>query len=47
VVTHKDFLATVLHLFGLDYKRLFLLRGGEEHSLIDKQLARVLTEVLA
>ena len=47
VVTHKDFLATVLYLFGLDYKRLFLLRGGEEHSLIDKQLARVLTEVLA
>ncbi len=46
-VTHSDYHATLLHLFGLDPKRLTFPRNQQELSLIDNQPARVVTEVLA
>jgi len=47
VVTHHDYHATVLHLFGLDHSRLIYRRAGRELSLTDKKPARVVTEILA
>lgn len=37
VVTHSDWLATVLHLFGLDHKRLNFKRDVRETTLTDGQ----------
>lgn len=47
VVTHSDYHATLLHLFGLDHQRLVYKRNNREQSLVDKQPARVVTEILA
>jgi hypothetical protein len=47
VVTHHDFHATVLHLFGLDYKRLIYGRNGQELSLVDNKPCRVVKEIIA
>lgn len=47
VVTHHDYHATVLHLFGLDHSRLIYRRAGRELSLTDKKPARVVKEILA
>jgi Protein of unknown function (DUF1501) len=47
VVTHTDFHATLLHLFGLDPAKLVFKRPGGEGSLIDGQPARVVSELLA
>jgi hypothetical protein len=47
VVTHSDYHATLLHLFGLDPERLTYKRNGTQQSLIDGQKARVVTEILA
>lgn len=47
VVTHSDYHATLLHLFGLDHEKLVFLRNLQEASLVDKQPARIVTEILA
>jgi hypothetical protein len=47
VVNHYDFHATLLHLFGLDHRRLIYTRNAQELTLTDNQPARVVREVLA
>jgi hypothetical protein len=47
VVSHYDYHATLLHLFGLDPKALVFPRPGGDGSLIDGQPARVVHEILA
>jgi Protein of unknown function (DUF1501) len=47
IVTHDDWLATVLHLFGLDAKQLKFRIGSREIALVDKAEAKVVTELLA
>jgi uncharacterized protein (DUF1501 family) len=47
VVTHCDYHATLLHLFGLDNDHLTYLRNGVAQSLIDGQPSRVVREILA
>lgn len=46
VVNHYDLQATILHLFGLDHKKLTYKRNGRELTLTDGQPARVVREVL-
>ena len=46
VVTHSDYHATLLHLFGLDPKKLVYLRNGQEQTLTDGQPCRVVHEIL-
>jgi len=46
VVTHNDYHATLLHLFGLDHARLVYRRDGREQSLLDGQACRVVKEIL-
>lgn len=47
VVTHHDYHATLLHLFGLDHKKLIYRRAGRELSLTDGKPARIVQEILA
>lgn len=47
VVTHHDFHATLLHLFGLDDKRLIYQRNGQEQSLLGGASRRVVKEILS
>ncbi|MGE3818600.1 MAG: DUF1501 domain-containing protein [Isosphaeraceae bacterium] len=47
VVTHTDYLATLLHLFGLDHSTLTFNRPGGAGSLVDGQPARVVRELLS
>jgi hypothetical protein len=47
VVTHHDFHATLLHLFGLDPKRLVYGRSGQELSLVDNKPCRVVREIIS
>jgi hypothetical protein len=47
VVHHFDYHATLLHLFGLDHRRVVYRRNNQEQSLIDGQTARVVREILA
>ena len=47
VVTHSDYHATLLHLFGLDPQALVFPRPGGNGSLIDGQPAHVVRELLA
>ena len=47
IVTHHDYHATVLHLFGLDHTKLVYRRGGRELSLVDQKPARIVQEILA
>ena len=46
VVTHSDFHATLLHLFGLDPQKLVFKRPNGDGSLIDGQPARIVRELL-
>jgi hypothetical protein len=46
VVTHSDYHATLLDLFGLDHTRLVYRRNGREQSLVDGQTCRVVREIL-
>ena len=46
VVSHHDFHATLLHLFGLDAKRLLYSRNGQEMSLLGAAPCRVVKEIL-
>jgi hypothetical protein len=45
-VSHHDYHATLLHLFGLDPKRLVYRYNGREQSLLDGQPGRVVQEIL-
>lgn len=47
VVNHFDYHATLLHLFGLDPRRVVFRRNNQEQTLIDGQTARVVSEILA
>lgn len=47
IVTHNDYHATLLHLFGLDPEQLVYLRNGQEQGLIDNQECRVVHEILS
>lgn len=47
VVNHYDYHATLLHLFGLEHEALSFKQGAQEQSLIDKQPARIVHEILA
>jgi hypothetical protein len=47
VVTHHDYHATLLHLFGLDPKHLTFKRNGQDKSLIEGAAGRVVREILA
>jgi hypothetical protein len=47
IVNHYDYHATVLHLFGIDHKKLSFKRNGQELTLVDNQPARVVKEILA
>jgi hypothetical protein len=47
VVTHRDYHATLLHLFGLDAAKLTYPRNNRDQSLTDGQPARVVREILA
>jgi hypothetical protein len=46
VVTDHDFHATLLHLFGLDAKKLVYARNGQELNLLDGKAGRVITDLL-
>jgi hypothetical protein len=46
VVTHHDFHATLLHLFGLDVKKLVYKRTTTELNILDGQEGRVVKELL-
>jgi hypothetical protein len=46
VVNHFDYHATLLHLFGLDHRRLVYTRNGQELTLTDNQPARVVGGIL-
>jgi hypothetical protein len=46
VVTHNDYHATLLHLFGLDPKKLVYVRNSQEQTLTDGQPCRVVREIL-
>lgn len=46
IVNHYDYHATLLHLFGLDHKRLVYARNNRELTLTDGQEARVVREIL-
>ncbi len=45
-VSHHDFHATVLHLFGLDPKLLVYKHNGREQSLLDGHPGGVVREIL-
>jgi hypothetical protein len=44
-VSHHDFHATLLHLFGLDATKLVYSRNGQELTLLDGQQHRVVTDL--
>lgn len=47
VIQHHEWLATVLHQFGLDHSLLRYKSGAQEFSLVQSPTARVATELLA
>jgi len=47
VVNHYDYHATLLHLFGIDPKKLTFFRNGRGQSLLDGQEGRIVKELLA
>ena len=47
IIHHYDWLATVLHQFGLDHKRLKFQVGPRELKLVESPEARVTSELLA
>jgi hypothetical protein len=46
-VSHHDFQATLLHLFGLDHDKLTFLYNGREQKLTDDQSCRVVHEIFS
>lgn len=47
VVNHYDYHATLLHLFGLDHRRLMYTHNNQQLTLTDNQPVRVVGEILA
>ena len=47
VVTHHDYHATLLHLFGLDPLRLTFMRNSRAQTLLNDQAGRIVKEILA
>lgn len=47
VVTHHDWLATVLHLFGLDHRELHFQAGTRRLSLVEDPQAQPVEKILA
>ena len=47
IVNHYDYHATLLHLFGLDAKRLTYVRNRQEQTLLDNQPGKVVPELIA
>ena len=47
VVTHTDYHAALLHLFGIDHEKLVYKRNGRELTLTDGQKANLPTKMLA
>ncbi|MBI3880431.1 MAG: DUF1501 domain-containing protein [Verrucomicrobia bacterium] len=46
VVNHYDYHATLLHLFGLDAKKLAFKRNGADQVLVENSEARIVREIL-
>lgn len=46
IVNHYDYHATLLHLFGLDAKKLSYKRNGTDQVLVENPQARIVTELL-
>lgn len=46
-VTHNDYHATLLHLFGLRHDELTFKRNNQDRSLLDGQQCRIVDELLA
>ena len=46
-VNHYDWLATVLHLFGLDHQNLKYRNGPNDIRLVEESHARVIQELLS
>jgi hypothetical protein len=46
IVNHYDYHATLLHLFGLDAKKLSYKRNGVDQVLVENPAARVVSEIL-
>ena len=46
IVNHYDWLATVLHLFGIDHRELHFRNGPKVHKLVEHEQARVVHELL-
>ena len=46
-VLHTDYLATLLHLFGLSAEELTYTRNNQQLTILDNQPARVVKEILA
>ena len=47
VVHHPDYLATVLHLFGMDASKLIFKRNGRNETILDGQAGQVVKQILA
>ena len=47
VVNHYDLLATILHLFGLDHKKLTYQRNGQALALTDNQPGQIVKNIIA
>lgn len=47
IVTHHDYHATILHLFGLDHSKVIYRRAGHELTLTDHKSARVVREIMS
>jgi hypothetical protein len=47
IVTHHDYHATLLHLFGLDHEKLTFLRNGTPMALTDHKGGRIIEALLA
>lgn len=47
VVNHYDWLATILHLFGLNHKELKFRSGPRDIKLVEESHARVVHELLS
>jgi hypothetical protein len=46
-VSHSDYHATLMHLFGLDAEQLTYTRNGAEQTLIDGQPSRIVHDIIA
>ena len=46
IVTPNDYQATVLHLFGIDHKKLAFVQNGQPQKLVVKEKSRVVKEII-